>query len=344
MRAYRPGDEEGIVSLFNNVFPESIERHEWKWKFRGNPQGPGWTSVAEVGEEIVGHAGMARKHINFQGREVIAGHECDSMIRSDQRGKDIYTKLSLFNYELAERDGAKSVLGYGSRNSWPGTYPLLVGRLGWVRIANLHHYWMRIGLNNRIAAIGDKVLKGLLALKVAAHKKIIRMRNPGALRVVASSSLPDALEEALLHIRKYEVLSLWKDLPYLRWRYEKSPKNKYSFYILEAAGKPEGLVVTRRVGKTVAICELLHRRKDIDHSAILLASVALHYIKSDAQMLYFFGYDNGYFDAAFAAAGFAVRPFSKIIFEGKVINSDELEKKFCIPENWSVAYGDSDDI
>ncbi|MBU0754142.1 MAG: GNAT family N-acetyltransferase, partial [Planctomycetes bacterium] len=59
VRPYEPGDEEGILKLFNTVFSEVNPKfehrtmEEWYWQFRDSPLGNQTTvAVAEDGEVI----------------------------------------------------------------------------------------------------------------------------------------------------------------------------------------------------------------------------------------------------------------------------------------------------
>ncbi|MCK4237323.1 MAG: hypothetical protein KAX38_09415, partial [Candidatus Krumholzibacteria bacterium] len=163
-------------------------------------------------------------------------------------------------------------------------------------------------------------------------------------KVVVSSELPDGMESCLGEIRENEVLSVWKDVPYLKWRYEKHPDFDYTFHVLFARGRPEGLIVTRVHGQSIAICEVLHRTKNVSQTAFLLSHVLKYFHFSDDQSIKFYGYDSGFFDAVFSRCGFSIDTSSDLVFGGRVFGDVKLEKVFIFPHNWTVAYGDTDVI
>jgi len=340
IREYKPGDESKIIKLHNEVFGTYRTLEHWNWQFRNHVQGHGWITLAEVSNKIVGHYGLMRNHLNFMGDEIVAGQRCDTMIRSDQRGKKLFTRLGIFNYKFAANKGVVAFFSFPNRNSSPGS----MRNLEWQRVINLKYYFYRIGLKRIWGSKVDHIFKHFNGMLIRL-KYIERRFLDSDLRIVVSSHLPDSLKDCLKEIRDYEVLSIWKDMPYLRWRYENHPDNQYIFHILYAHGRPEGLAVTRDIGETIAICDLLHRIKNVSQSTLLLLHILNYYNGSNAQKIEFYGYDSGFFDAAFSACGFNVVPYTNAIFGGRVLDEDtKIAKMFMFPQNWSIAYGDTDII
>jgi hypothetical protein len=343
IRSYRDGDESKIVGLFEEVFGEPKSPERWRWQFRGHPKGASWNSVAERDGAILGHHGLMRQHLNFNGREIIAGQEVDAMIKESLRGGGFYTALGESNYTQATAGGLQALFLFPSRNSWPGSYPVIVRRLLSRRIANLHRYTKRVGYRGYVGPL-DGAVRPLLRM---ARKIVVTVRWRGDIRglqVETSRSIPDKSEAALKHIRDYEVLAVWKDPEYLRWRYESRPGQKYLFHGLRRDGEIHGIVVTRPFGNVLAICEVLHRRKNVAETAFLIEAVVAHARRAGLQHVEFNGFDNGFFDAAFAAAGFDVVPFSKYIFIGRVLKSGDLEAYYYNPLNWTISWGDGDEL
>jgi hypothetical protein len=344
IRRYEAGDEEQIRPLFREVFGEVKAPPRWEWQFRGHPKGPSWISVAERDGTILGHHGLMRQHLNFNGREVVAAQECDAMIKEELRGGGFYTTLGQFNYAQASEGGMRALFLFPSRNSSPGSYPLVIRRLESRRIANLHHYVKRIGFRGATGAVVDRAQKSVAALARAATVRLRWGRQLRGLTVDTSSTIPPDCDAALKQIRDYEVLAVWKDRDYLRWRYEARPDCHYDVHCLRRDGETHGLVITRAYNDSLAICEVLHRRKNIVETAFLLERVVAWARRSALQRVEFNGYDNGFYDAAFAAAGFVVQPFSKYILIGRVLGDPDLEKSYYQPLNWSISWGDGDEL
>lgn len=339
IRDYRPSDDERLVALHNEVFHSDIGREEWQWKYQKQPQGHSWISVAETNGEIVGQQGVIHNHLNFTGREIVVGQAGDSLVRPDQRGRGIFAKLAHRNYELARNSGVVAVFNFPNLASYPG----YVRRLGWMRVCNLKYYWYRIGYSKVWGSAVDRLFKRvhLMNLRAKALARRLVYADLKAMRFSQSTCLPEEFQRTLRDIRDHEVLSMWKDMAYLRWRYEDHPSRKYAFHLLYVDMQPEALIVTRDLGDTIAICDLMHRTKNIRHSVDLLASVIRVYSRSKAQKLEFFGHDDGYFDAVFSACHFKRQPTSTIMFGGVVLD-ESFRDVFLSPHNWTISYGDVD--
>jgi hypothetical protein len=339
IREYRAGDEAGIIGLFNSVFGEKRTLDRWKWQFAEHPQGLGWIQLAESNGETVGQSCMMRDHLNFCGKEVCAGQSVDAMVRADQRGKKWFVRLAEANYANAAGRGLKAVFGFPNRNSFPD----VVGVLGRHRIAALQYFYFRTGYLRVWGSLVDMVFKVVLntivSLRTALFKSFI-----GGSRVVVTDELPAAWDDVLEEIRNHQVLSVWKNVDYLRWRYQDHPEHRYVFHFLYIGGRPEGIIVARDVGTTTAICELLHRTKDVRQSALLLNSVLSYHNRRSIQRIEFFGHDDGFFNAVFAQCGFKSSYSGSFVFSGRVFGDAALEQRFIIPQNWTISYGDTDVI
>ncbi len=339
IRVYESGDEHGIAALFQAVFgvPKTIER--WRWQFVEPPQGAGWITLAERDGELVAQYCMMRYDLNLVGRRIAAAQSCDTMVRSDQRGQGWFVRLARANYQQASEKGVKAVIGFPNRSSFPG----FAGSLDWERIATLQEFSFRAGHARIWGGLVDRAFKLALRARVALRCRLLRLSAPGA-TIETVSSLPDAVSGLLDEIRRHEILSVWKDLDYLRWRYEEHPEHAYDFHVLARDGKLEGLVVSRQVGSSVAICELLHRTKHVAEAALLVSAVVRAHLGGPVQRLEFFGHDDGFFASVFARCGFRGSYAASFVFGGRVFEDDELRHRFAVGRNWTVAYGDSDAV
>ncbi len=340
MREYIPGDEAKLLKLFKQVFGVDRTTEYWNWRFKTNPQGHGWITVGEVNGEIVAHYGMMRNHLNFMGREIVVGQSCDTMVRFDQRNKRWFARLAARNYKYASENGVEAVFGFPNRNSYPG----IVRTLEWHRITNLKYYISHNGYQKVWGYGIDRIFKYINKLLIKFRYLFNLITQKNGIKITVLQYLPDTLEDMLKEIRDYEVLSIWKDLRYLKWRYENHPDYRYLFHIISCGEKPEGLAITREHAESIAICDLLHRTKNVNQSVVLVYHILNYYATSLAQKVEFCGSDNGFFDAVFTKCGFGMVPYSGFVFGGKVFQNSRLEKMFIFPQNWTISYGDTDII
>jgi hypothetical protein len=209
---------------------------------------------------------------------------------------------------------------------------------------NLSYFYRRIGFRKAWGRGADRAFKLLMRPLAGSVMKARSLRYRSGLEVTLSSSLPGDLEGLLHNKRTYEVLALWKDPEYLRWRYEKHPDATYMFHTGRVGGKPVALLIARDCGDTIAICDLLHRDNDEVPSLLLLDHAVRHYSRSPAQKIEFYGHDAGFFRFVFTSCGFRSIPFSPLVFGGRLFSNPDLEKVFLMPDSWTVAYGDTDII
>lgn len=338
IREYREGDEVRILRLFKEVFGLERTIDHWNWQFKKHPQGNGWVTLAEIGNKIVAQYCMMRNHLNFMGREIIAGQSCDTMVRSDQRGQKWFSRLATRNYKYASEKGAKAVFGFPDRNSYPG----FMRDLEWHRIVSLKYYFYRIGFQKIWGQKIDRIFKYFYRILIKLKYYFSLLYQGSGVKIETLSHLPDDLEDMLREIRDYEVLCVWKDLKYLKWRYENHPDHNYLFHVISIQGRLQGLVITRDCGDTITICEVLHREKNEHQSILLLHHVVDHWATSSAQTIEFLGHDSGFFEAIFKNFGFQMSPYSNFVFGGRVFGDPALESKFISPYNWTIVYGDTD--
>lgn len=337
IRQFVRGDEERIVELFNQIFRTNRPMKRWNWQFADNPMGASYIALAESDGELVGQYCVMRQQLNFGGRQVHAAQSCDTMVRSDQQGKRWFVRLAEACYADGSAQGMKVVFGFPNRNSFPG----FVRSLGWHRIASLPEYHCRTSITDFAGRIGGLPFALLLRLRLRFREMLLR-RNVKGGRVVTSDEIPESVASLLDETRNYEILSIWKDLSYMKWRYQQHPEHRYVYHVLYVGDSADGLIVVRDSGKSAAVCELIHRKKDVSQAAYLLNAAVRHHASGMVQTINFHGHDDGFFHSVFRRCGFGVSYSNSFIFSGRVFGDSELERRFLMPQNWTVVLGDTD--
>lgn len=343
IRQYRAGDERQILPLFNKVLgngsPKTLEHFDWQ--FWEHPQGRGWLTVAEVNEEIVGLVAVMRQHLNYSGREIIAGQGVDLVVHPEHRRKSLFIEMRESSRKHVHSEGAELISGFPNRMA----YLTLINYPNWFKVTHLKSFTYEFGWKRIGAARGSATCNILGAIDSLKNKiRVSWKRKPKNVTIVDSSSLPDDSAETLLEINSFEVLSVWKDLEYLKWRYENHPKHRYRFHRLIISNKVEGLIVSRNCGDWIALCEVMNRTKDIEQTALLLEHVVDYYRQTPATEIAFWGFDTGFFETAFREAGFTMKNTSGIVFGIRISPDSHLEKIALMPHNWTISYGDTDHI
>lgn len=337
IREYVQGDETDIIKLHREIFHSDTNIEKWKWQFMESPQGKAWITVADKDSAIVGHYALMRSHLNFLGTEIVAGQGVDGMVREDQRGKKLVPRCTKKTWDCASKDGLQAVFGFPNHAAYPGL------RLHVIRLFRLKQYRYRFGFKKIIGGELDSLIKFFYLLTQKMKINLFKITRQLNISIHTSDKLQDNLDIFLHDIRLHEVLSLWKDQKYLKWRYEDHPTNKYLFHSLLINNNLEGLIITRSRGDSIAICEVFSRKKNVIQMVLFLHYIILQNIRSNAQIIEFYGCDDGFFDAIFQQAGFK-KSYSDLIATGTVFDNEKLREVFRLPHNWTILYGDTDVI
>lgn len=194
IRQYTRGDEEHIIRLHNDIFHSSLDTSRWNWQFiNGHPKGHSWITLAQSGTEIVGQYCSMRHHLNLNGREIVAGQSCDTMVRSDHRGKNWFTKLATTNYETAKEDGSRCVFGFPNRNSYPG----FMKHLSWIRLFRLNYYYCRLGYRRVVGMPADIILRYFIKIKHHVNRQVYIFRGIRDYEITTTEILPLDIDDIL---------------------------------------------------------------------------------------------------------------------------------------------------
>ena len=212
LRAYRPGDEVGILDCYNRIFPDAEHgiparsAAHWEWKFGANPTGRVQHVVAEHRDQgiIGGYAGIPVA-IWSEGREQLAAQGVDLMVLPAWRRygprPGLFVHIGWKFHELyCGADDGKVLFTYG----WPVPAWRMGQRyLGYINIRDWNLWFRELAPGAAPRPVSDEV----------AVRRVRRF-TPEV----------DALFEAL---RPTFGLALVRDERYLNWRYADHPEVDY---------------------------------------------------------------------------------------------------------------------
>ena len=333
-------DKISILKLFKTTFGQTKKESQWDWQFNKNEQGESWITLAFDNSKLVGQYCMFRQHLNYMGNEIVAGQSCDTMVHPDYRKQGLFTKLAKRNYRYAKDNEVKAVIGFPGRDSYPG----FMKKLQWYNIASMTSFDYRIGLKRQFGSFVDKIYKIILLGIMRLRLKYYISKASARFIIKRYKKIPNELNSLLKDHRNHEVLSIWKDIGYLKWRYQNHPEHDYTFFISTFGKNAKTLIVCREIENNIAICEFIYRERNLIENAIALQSVVRYYTKKGKQNIKFFGHDRGFFNSVFKNSGFQSELAGDFIFGGKVFDDDLLFNKFSVATNWTIMYGDTDSI
>lgn len=348
LERYRPGDEAALLELFATVFGHARSREHWNWQFRDNPYGGPFVALARSRNDgaLVGSYSVMPLQLNVMGRPVRGCQSVDTAVHPDWRNQRVFERTARDCYAWCHEQGIEAVVGFPNARSYPG----FMRTLGWRRAAFPRQYVLRFDVGRRaaqafglgsIAGVFDGLGRAGLGPRLAFRRSLVRRQAGGAIAAAFTSEVPTDYEQLWSMVRSQEVLSIWKDADYLRWRYDRNPDHGFRYLALRRGGELIALAVTTAVAGMITICEFLVRGRDGSVGRVLAHELARDAFEQGARGLEFIGSDIGFFDEAFE--GFERRLSTANVFCGRAFGSEgPLAELLPHGENWTIAFGDGD--
>lgn len=345
LERYRPGDEREMLDLFAKVFGYARSLEHWNWQFRDNPYGGPFISLArsKADGSLVGMYSVTPIRFNLMGRPVAGCQSCDTAVHPDWRNLRIFEKTARDCYASCAETGIEAIIGFPNlRLSYPG----LMRTLGWRRPGFPRQYRMRFDAGRRgglgaAGAVLDGVVRVFAGPALALKRSVLERRFKGGTEIAWTPALPSDYESLWSIVRSQEVLAVWKDADYLRWRYDKNPDHSFRYAALRLRGELAALAVTTDIDGVETICELLVRDLDVTLARLLVHTIVRDALDRGGRGVEFIGFDPGFFDEAFE--GFDRRLATANVFCALAfVETGPFAELLPHGQNWTVVFGDGD--
>jgi GNAT superfamily N-acetyltransferase len=133
IRDYQAGDEEKILTLYQEANNREMTLAHWHWKFAENPFGGAIIKLLFDGDKLIGHYAVMPMDVLVQGTSVKAALSANTMTHPDYRRRGIFVYLAEETYKQCRQEGIKFVYGFPNQNSYHG----FVKRLMWRGFGNI---------------------------------------------------------------------------------------------------------------------------------------------------------------------------------------------------------------
>lgn len=348
IEGYRAGDEADMLGLFKLVFGNERSLDHWTWQFKNCPYGGPFATLAWRRSDrlLVGQHVVMLNRLNVKGRSVGGCHSLDLAVHPDYRGQRIFDITARDCFARCVAHGIQFVMAFPNASSYPG----FVRTLGWNRILYPNRYLMRVGLGAPlrrtlrgvplVANATDVVFRLMWRLQLSVRHALLARQTEGEVAIAISGTVPEGHDALWDACRSQEVLSLWKDAQYFRWRYDENPEHEFTYLYLVKNGAIVALAVIVLVGADATICELMALEHEVSLGRLLVSHVCLHASRRGADKVRFLGHDSGFFDEVFQ--GFERNTSFENVFVGRALADDALDVLARIPSNWTVTFGDGD--
>ncbi len=235
IRPYAPGDEAGILELFNAVFAEDdpgyADRAEaaWRWEYLENPAGTQVVLGVEPQGRIVAQYACLPATVQIEGRRDCCGQGVDSVVHADYRRglrKDgAWLRTARFYFD---HFGVPEINAYGYGFPNDKAYRVGVKLLGYTPV----HAPVKTLARNLFAFDDDAACAAGAAREGA---------------VIELEAFDERVDRLWSRLEPELPMSIVRDRAYLQWRYTRCPVGDYRVFALTAPGGDElrALCVTR---------------------------------------------------------------------------------------------------
>lgn len=229
IRDYQPGDEQGILPLFETVFGQSLSLAQWDWKYRRGGAAPVLARIAlDSDGRILAHVGAVELAGWLDRRPLPMLQICDIMVHPEARGhlgqRNLYTRLvGSFFEDLGRRYPGAFCYGF------PGGRPFKLGQYA--------------GLYDQV-----ELAREISWPLEGAPGPVWRTRE-----IAWSDPEP---ERAWVQARASLGLGLVRDRAYYQWRYATNPYRDYQLLQFRHWFRSQGHAVIRTAGEELWIMEL----------------------------------------------------------------------------------------
>ncbi len=284
VRPFRPGDREGILSLYRTVFGGDPSAEWFAWKYEDNPYAvevP--VVVATFDGEVVGCRAFFALEMAVDGDPCLALQPCDTMVHPDHRRRGLFVRMNRFAVDrYAERPPA-FCFNFPNDSSKPGNEAV-----GWRPVGRVPMYYRVTDPAGALAALagsGDRAAStsrassssGPVADAVGvAHRAGDRLLAPSSHRIRCHESPPIATLAALYGQAPPTGIHAVRSERFYRWRLA-NPERRYHAYVAARGGEPVAAVVVSPAPDHVRIVDAVPREGALDARRDLLAAVCREY-------------------------------------------------------------------
>ncbi len=334
LRACTPADADRIIALQNQIFNTTRTIVDWRWNNEQNPYYGYLGVICELDGELIGSYCAIGVKLNLLGLPILACQPTNSIIADEHRGRGIFTMMTDKMSALYQDFKVQVMFGFPNHVA----LPINLGRLGMYNLGIIKNYTYKLRLEKHLPLPARASFSLYANLRLTLKESLSKLWAWGTTFSIVDK-IPDDYDGLWNNLRKQEVVALWKDLEYLRWRYEQNLQFKSSYFEFRVNGKLVGLAVTAMHDGAGTICELLCKDKSVGLAKFMIYKICRYYMDNGVDAVKFYGHDRGFFDTAFA--DFVRIPNQDLFFVGKALEGEEhIQRLLHQSFNWSISAGD----
>lgn len=356
MRDYRPGDENGILQLWRDAFPEGeMERTSpdyWHWQFMAPPAGKGKIKLAVDGDKIVGQYAVIPVAMQMMGDQMVGSLSLDTMTHPDYQRLGIFKTLANQVYMELGQEDIPLTYGFPNENSLNG----FVKYLGWAHISTLTFLFKPLRGDRLLSSVFPKFLSRLLSpFAFKAGNLLFRIKPQSDNSKKKTRWIEHFDERAELIWRQvYDStkIALTRNHDFLNWRYIHNPSRDYlaiGYYERDSLLAYTVFRLMTQFGlKGGMITELMGLPGRIDALENVLTAACRYIYAQGADLAACMVIGDPRVTKLLRRNQFLNIPkkfgFKRWYFGGRVNNDQINEDVLKNSENWYLTFGDTDVI
>jgi len=273
IRAYRPGDEEEILDMFNEVFGQNRDIAHWHWKYRDDPYGSYCISLAVAPDGVLaahfaGYPVKLYSAVSPQGPADI-----DTLQLGDKMTRREFRSVGFGKSALIAKTYAHFKEAY-VRENIPFTYGFAA------------HHSLRFGVSVLKYADLEPVPYRRLDFGVLGNMRIRGFtRLFSTIRTEEAETADETWTDFFYRVApRYEYLTR-RDETYVRWRYFGRPDRRYLVISARKRGRLSGWSVFHRENNKIVWGDALCDPGDPDCIKAILIRLRRHPLSEGADFV-----------------------------------------------------------
>lgn len=328
--------KKAILALRLRVFNEpSYDENRWEWQYIQNPQGKSHINIAVDQNDatiLAGHYAVIPYRLKWKNENILAVQSLDTFTNPDYLRQGVFVELAEKNYQDCLHENVEIVFGFPNQASYPGFVKKLsfidpFGFKVFKKTLRLGHFTNRFIKNKFLSQIP-------LASKNTSHPFIIK----------EITKLGIELNSILDKFNNIFPFMIFKDLSYLKWRYENCPDRDYKKFAIYNNNEILGFYVLGFDRNTQYSHLVDFAFKDISDFSYILDAAVTSSLELKSLCLTFFTNENSKLENLLCQKGFSSNDKSQQFrFILRRLNFDKkIEAEAQKSDNWLITPGDTD--
>ena len=209
-----------LEALFQESFGRPVRPSYLDWRYYANGQEKLLFAVERRNATPIASYSACPVELICNGRACATAISMTTMTHPDWRGQGLFQKLATELYTHAEAAQISAVWGFPNANS----HPTFVGKLGWVDIYEIPTMVLELNKN-------------------PMHDSVA-VREDSAFDM----AYPESPKDGFIRVHRTR--------DYLRWRYARSPINKYRNFVISSENRVSSYIVTKKFGDGVDLVDI----------------------------------------------------------------------------------------